>query len=138
VVSPAGAVAEAAVVAGGAIEVSVACGPPLDPVVLRSCCIGAAYQALGWVTHEGLSVGDDGQVLDLTIRSFGILRAIDMPEVRVHIEGGWRRQGAGEGIRRRVRRRRLGRVGRPRLPAGVALCQGGDVTDRPGPAGDGG
>jgi CO/xanthine dehydrogenase Mo-binding subunit len=46
--------------------------------------------ALGWVRSEGLSVDDDGVVHDLTVRSFGILRAADMPavEVEIHDAGG--------------------------------------------------
>jgi CO/xanthine dehydrogenase Mo-binding subunit len=39
--------------------------------------------ALGWVTSEGLSVDDDGSISDLTMRSFGVLRASDMPRVEV-------------------------------------------------------
>ena len=41
---------------------------PLDEVVLRSYCIGAAHMALGWVASEGLAVDADGEPLDLTIR----------------------------------------------------------------------
>ena len=63
------------------VHVRVRCGEPLDEVVLRSYCIGAAHMALGWVRSEGLAVGVDGAPLDLTIRSFGILRAVDMPPV---------------------------------------------------------
>lgn len=82
-----GAAARAEVSADGRdIRVSVRCGDPLDVVVLRSYCIGAAHQALGWVTSEGLAVDDDGRVHDLTIRSFGILRAADSPRVTVQIE----------------------------------------------------
>ena len=65
---------------------SVRCGDPLDEVVLRSYCIGAAHMALGWVRTEGIAVDDAGEPLDLTIRSFGILRAVDMPPVEVDIE----------------------------------------------------
>ena len=83
--SPGGAVAEAAVTAD-AIDIRVRCGVPLDEVVLRSYCIGAAHMALGWVTSEGLAVSDEGHPQDLTIRSFGVLRAADMPEVTVAIE----------------------------------------------------
>jgi CO/xanthine dehydrogenase Mo-binding subunit len=83
VVTPWGAWATARVDAEG-VHVRVACGEVLDEVVLRSYCTGAAHQALGWVTSEGLSVGPDGAVHDLTIRSFGILRAGDTP--RVHVE----------------------------------------------------
>ncbi len=42
--------------------------------------------ALGWITSEGLAVDDDGDVHDLTIRSFGIVRPADMPHVEVSIE----------------------------------------------------
>jgi CO/xanthine dehydrogenase Mo-binding subunit len=55
-------------------------------VVLRSYCIGAAHMALGWVGSEGIAVDEAGRPLDLTIRSFGILRAVDTPEISVTIE----------------------------------------------------
>lgn len=83
--SPAGAVAEARVV-DGRIVVRVAAGDPLDEVVLRSYAIGAAHMAYGWITSEGLSVDADGEVHDLTIRSFGIPRAIDTPPIDVEID----------------------------------------------------
>ena len=83
--SPEGATAEAEVTPDG-LRVRVACGDPLDAVVLRSYCIGAAHMALGWVTSEGLVVDDEGEVHDLTVRSFGVLRASDMPAVEVEID----------------------------------------------------
>jgi xanthine dehydrogenase small subunit len=83
--SPAGARARAEVGDTG-IRVHVACGEVLDEVVLRSYCIGAAHMALGWVTSEGLVVDDEGEVHDLTIRSFGVLRAVDTPPIEVVIE----------------------------------------------------
>src|SRR5439155_16943106 len=83
--SPAGAKAEASVGAAG-VSVRVACGEPLDDVVLRSYCIGATHMALGWVWSEGIAVDEDGRPHDLTIRSFGILRAKDMPPVEVEID----------------------------------------------------
>ncbi len=67
------------------IEVRVAAGDPLDRVVLRSYAIGAAHMALGWVCTEGLAVDDEGVVHDLTIRSFGVLRAKDTPPIDVTI-----------------------------------------------------
>jgi len=68
------------------IDVAVAAGDPLDAVVLRSYCIGAAHMALGWVCTEGLAVDPaSGDVLDLTIRSFGIVRPARMPPVHVAI-----------------------------------------------------
>ena len=62
------------------------CGEPLDEVVLRSYCIGATHMALGWVRSEGIAVDAGGQPQDLTIRSFGILRAADMPRIEVRID----------------------------------------------------
>lgn len=81
ITSPDGATATATY-DGETIEVEVRCGEILDHVVLRSYCIGAAHMAYSWVTSEALTV-DDGEVLDLTVRSFGIVRAVDMPAVSV-------------------------------------------------------
>ncbi len=67
------------------VTVRVEAGDPLDAVVLRSYCIGAAHMALGWVRSEGIAVDAAGEPHDLTIRSFGILRAVDMPPVTVEI-----------------------------------------------------
>ncbi len=80
---PDGGWATAEVGADGRIVVEVGCGDPLDEVVVRSYAVGAAHMALGWVTSESLSVADDGEIGDLTIRSFGVLRAVDMPAVDV-------------------------------------------------------
>jgi hypothetical protein len=84
ITSPAGARASASV-ADGRISVTVAAGAPLDEVVLRSYCIGAAHMALGWVRSEAVAVDAAGEVHDLTIRSFGILRARDTPEIEVDV-----------------------------------------------------
>ncbi len=86
VTSPDGSTATAAIDADGTVRVTVRCGEPLDEVVLRSYCIGAAHMALGWVTSEGLTVDGEGVVHDLTIRSFGVLRAADTPSIVVEIE----------------------------------------------------
>jgi hypothetical protein len=68
------------------VTVRVDAGDPLDDVVLRSYAIGATHMALGWVLTEGLAVDPDtGEVLDLTIRSFGIIPARSMPAVAVEI-----------------------------------------------------
>jgi aerobic-type carbon monoxide dehydrogenase small subunit (CoxS/CutS family) len=86
-----GAIAGARVTIGesGRVErvlVRVAAGEPLDAVVLRSYAIGAAHMALGWVLTEGLAIDPDtGEVHDLTIRSFGILRAKDTPPIDVEL-----------------------------------------------------
>lgn len=84
VLAPNGAQAWAGVT-DDSVTVRVQCGPVLDDVVLRSYCIGAAHMALGWVRSEGIAVDEFGVPLDLTIRSLGILRAIDMPHVHVEI-----------------------------------------------------
>jgi aerobic-type carbon monoxide dehydrogenase small subunit (CoxS/CutS family) len=88
ITSPDGATAWATVTWGAdpRVDVRVRCGAPLDEVVLRSYCVGAAHMALGWVSSEGLAVDDDGRVHDLTIRSFGVLRAVDTPPIDVVIE----------------------------------------------------
>lgn len=86
VTSPAGASAVAAIGGDGIVRVHLDCGAVLDEVVLRSYVIGAAHMALGWVRSEGLAVGPDGMVGDLTVRSFGILRAAEMPHVEVVLE----------------------------------------------------
>lgn len=87
VTSPAGATASAEVDDGG-IRVRVGCGDPLDEVVLRSYCIGAAHMALGWVRREDIAVDATGVPHDLTVRSFGILAASEMPEVDVEVVAG--------------------------------------------------
>ncbi len=83
--SPEGAVAEAELDEQG-VRVKVRCGRPLDEVVLRSYCIGAAHMALGWVRREALRVDEDGTVHDLTIRSFGVLRSSETPPISVDVE----------------------------------------------------
>ena len=85
VVSPDGAVAEAEVT-DDLISVTIRCGDPLDTIVLRSYCIGAAHMAWSWVTSESLAVDDEGTVHDLTVRSFDVVRAADTPPIRVTIE----------------------------------------------------
>jgi len=74
--------------ADGAVSVEVWAGAVLDEVTLRSYCLGAVHQALGWVRHEGIAVGPDGEVHDLTVRSFGILTARQMPPVTVVVHPG--------------------------------------------------
>ena len=88
-----GATAEAEISSGG-VWVRVSAGEALDEVTLRSYCIGAAHMALSWVSSEGIAVDDAGNVHDLTIRSFGILRAVDTPPIHVEIA-----PGAGSAVR---------------------------------------
>ena len=83
-----GARATARLGADGAIGLEIAAGEVLDEAVLVSYAVGAAHQGLGWVRSEGLAVDEAGRVLDLTIRSFGILPARAMPPVAVVVEPG--------------------------------------------------
>jgi aerobic-type carbon monoxide dehydrogenase small subunit (CoxS/CutS family) len=94
VVAPDGARAVATYGSDDAITVSVAAGEVLDDVTLRSYCIGAVHQALGWVRSEGIAVDGEGAVHDLTIRSFGIIPARSVPPVTVTID----RDGDGEPV----------------------------------------
>jgi CO/xanthine dehydrogenase Mo-binding subunit len=87
VTSPAGATAPAVVDDTG-VHVTVSCGDPLDEVVLRSYATGAAHMALGWVRSEAIAVDASGRPLDLTIRSFGILRAQDVPPITIDVRAG--------------------------------------------------
>jgi xanthine dehydrogenase small subunit len=87
VTGPSGGTAEAEIV-DGRIRVRIDAGEPLDPIVLRSYAIGAAHMAYSWVTTEGLAVDEAGTVHDLTIRSFGIARAIDTPPIDVEVVPG--------------------------------------------------
>jgi hypothetical protein len=80
-----GATAEASIGADGTVRVRVDAGEALDEVVLRSYATGAAHMALSWLSSEGIAVDDAGVVHDLTIRSFGILRAVDTPPIEVEV-----------------------------------------------------
>jgi CO/xanthine dehydrogenase Mo-binding subunit len=86
VISPDGARASAVIDDDGIVRVRVRCGDPLDEIVLRSYCVGAAHMALGWVTAEAIAVDDEGRPHDLTMRSFGVLRAVDTPPIDVEID----------------------------------------------------
>ena len=92
VASPEGAIAEAAIdrtpQGSEIVRVDVSCGDVLDETVLRSYCLGAAHMALGWVRSEGLAVAEAGAPLDRTIRSFGVLSALDTPRVEVRVADG--------------------------------------------------
>ena len=86
VTGPNGARAGASIQTDGTVSIRVRCGRALDEVVLRSYAIGAAHMALGWVRSEGIAVDRGGEVHDLTVRSFGALRAIDTPRFEVTIQ----------------------------------------------------
>lgn len=67
------------------INVRVGAGQVLDEVVLRSYCIGAAHMGYSLVMGESLAVDADGIVQDLTVRSFGVVRASDTPTIHIEI-----------------------------------------------------
>jgi aerobic-type carbon monoxide dehydrogenase small subunit (CoxS/CutS family) len=68
------------------VAIELAAGDPLDEIVLRSYAVGAAHMALGWVLREGIAVDPEtGEPQDLTIRSFGVLRASDTPAIELRI-----------------------------------------------------
>lgn len=83
-----GAVAEAEIADDGTVRIQVRAGEVLDEVVLRSYCTGAAHMALSWMSSEGIAVDEAGAVHDLTIRSFGVLRAVDTPPIEVTVLDG--------------------------------------------------
>ena len=85
VTSPQGATVRATVGPAG-IDVYVDAGDPLDTVTLRSYVIGATHMAWSWVTSESLAVDAEGEIHDLTIRSFGIARSADTPDINVTIQ----------------------------------------------------
>ena len=85
VAAPGGGSARASLDDDGSIRVALRAGRPLDETVLRSYCTGAAHMAYSWVTSESLGVDPDGVVHDLTVRSFGIVSAAQMPAVHVEI-----------------------------------------------------
>ena len=80
-----GATARATVSPDG-IDVHIDAGDPLDAVTLRSYVIGASHMAWSWVTSETLAVDAEGDIHDLTIRSFGIARSADTPNINVTIQ----------------------------------------------------
>ena len=111
--SPEGGYAIVAIADDGTVLVKVDAGEVLDEVVLRSYCIGAVHQGLGWVRREGVAVDASGHVLDLTIRSFGVL-----PAAR-HASG---RSGSFGGLgpcSKRIGRRLCGDGGRSWIGAGL-------------------
>jgi xanthine dehydrogenase small subunit len=86
--SPEGGYARVTIADDGTVRVTVDAGEVLDEVVLRSYCVGAVHQGLGWARREAVAVDASGNVLDLTIRSFRILPARDMPRVEVEVIEG--------------------------------------------------
>ena len=85
IAAPDGGSAAASVESDGTISVRVRAGRVLDETVLRSYCAGAAHMAYSWVTSECLGVDSEGTVHDLTVRSFGIVSAANMPAVKIEV-----------------------------------------------------
>ena len=111
------------------IRVRVDAGEVLDEVVLRSYATGAAHMALSWVSSEGIAVDEAGTVHDLTIRSFGVLRAVDTPPIEIELVPAT--APPCRGSRRGVRRGGGGRVAAPRLPGRLAHRRPLALTDWP-------
>lgn len=93
VVAPGGGSASAVVAVDASgwpveVDVDVSCGPVLDETTMRSYATGAAHMGLGLVCSEAIAVGEDGVPDDLTIRSFGVLRARETPSIRVRLDEG--------------------------------------------------
>ncbi|MEM9463846.1 MAG: 2Fe-2S iron-sulfur cluster-binding protein [Actinomycetota bacterium] len=87
IAGPGGGEATAAISPDGSVQVRVRAGESLDDITLRSYCVGAAHMGLGLVRSESIAVDPEtGEIHDLTIRSFGVLRAVDTPRVEVVIE----------------------------------------------------
>ena len=97
VAAPSGATAKAEIT-NGLIRVEVNAGTPLDWTMFRSYCIGAAHMAYSWVTSEALSVDQSGEVQDLTVRSFGVLRSSDTPEIEIISVGDGPNLAAGDAV----------------------------------------
>jgi xanthine dehydrogenase small subunit len=85
VVTPNGARA-AVEVAAGSISVRADAGDPLCAVTTRSYVLGAVHQGYSMVTSEGIALDAQGVPVDLTIRSFGITSAQELPAVHVELE----------------------------------------------------
>lgn len=84
-IGPAGQKATVSIREQGLI-ISVDAGDPLDEMTLISYATGAAHQALGFVLTEEVKVGVDGEILDGTMRSFGILKAKETPPIEIQVE----------------------------------------------------
>ena len=95
--SPSGGRAKAEII-DGSVCIEVDGGQPLDWVMLRSYCIGAAHMGYSWVTSESLAVDMQGEVHDLTIRSFGVLRSSDSPNIEVSSVGQGEVRPVGDAV----------------------------------------
>lgn len=86
IAGPGGGEATASIADDGTVQVAVRAGDPLDEVTLRSYCTGAAHMGVSLVRSESIAVDPDtGEIHDLTIRSFGVLRAVDTPAITVDV-----------------------------------------------------
>ena len=83
--APNGARTDVSIDQDGSVAVEVCAGRALCKATLSSYVVGAVHQGLGMVRTEGIAVDEAGLVHDLTIRSFGIITAAQMPRVTVVI-----------------------------------------------------
>ncbi len=87
IAGPGGGEATAVIADDGTVRVRVRAGEVLDETTLRSYCTGAAHMGLGLVRSESIAVDPaTGEIHDLTIRSFGVLRAVDTPPIEIIVE----------------------------------------------------
>lgn len=97
ITSPQGGRARARVTDSGLL-VEVDGGDPLDDIMLRSYAIGAAHMGWSWVTSESIVVDEHGEPHDLTVRSFGIVKAAEMVPVEVEIGGSGEARPIGDAV----------------------------------------
>ena len=122
----------------GTVLAEVWAGELLDEVTLRSYVLGAVHQALGLVWAEGIAVDADGTPLDLTIRSFGILAARDMPQIDVvlHQDDRWPVNGSDAVFAATVAAAWIAEGTPPRWPTRRAAGRRGRAAAASGPGGE--
>jgi xanthine dehydrogenase small subunit len=122
----------------GTVLAEVWAGELLDEVTLRSYVLGAVHQALGLVWAEGIAVDAEGTPLDLTIRSFGILAARDMPQIDVvlHQDDRWPVNGSDAVFAATVAAAWIAEGTPPRWPTRRAAGRRGRAAAASGPGGE--
>jgi hypothetical protein len=71
---------------GVAFSAHVYAGDPLCSTTLRSYVAGSLHQAFSMVTSEGIAINDNGEPVDLTVRSFGVVPSAGTPPMNITIE----------------------------------------------------
>jgi Aerobic-type carbon monoxide dehydrogenase, large subunit CoxL/CutL homologs len=60
-------------------------GKAVNPLLVEGQVQGAVHMGLGFALSEEFPTDDKGRPTNMTLRSLGILRAKDVPEIEVHI-----------------------------------------------------